>query len=87
MNRVVLAAAAIVIATAGYVAFMFSNTQSSSPITALAKQTTNRGSLLSDKVIPETDLPPAGTRSLFDHIVAQKRRPTVPFREVDRFTP
>ena len=71
MNRVVAVAAVIVLATVGYAAMMLSSTQSSPPITALAKQSANAKSHLSDKIIPDTDLPPPGTRSLFDHLVAQ----------------
>ena len=45
---------------------------SSPPITELAKTITNNDHYLSSKVIPETDLPPEGTRSLFDHLIVQK---------------
>lgn len=43
------------------------------PITERAKSTSagNEGLTLSRKIIPEDDLPPAGTRSLFDHVIAQ----------------
>ena len=44
---------------------------SSPPITELAKTITNNDHYLSSKVIPETDLPPEGTRSLFDHLIVQ----------------
>lgn len=43
------------------------------PITERAKTAVagNEGLALSRKVISEDDLPPAGTRSLFDHVIAQ----------------
>jgi hypothetical protein len=50
--------------------WMTSN-QSAPPISELAKTTSNNDHYLSSKVIPETDLPPEGTRSLFDHLIVQ----------------
>ena len=41
------------------------------PITELAKTISNNDHYLSSKIIPETDLPPDGTRSLFDHLIVQ----------------
>ena len=43
------------------------------PIAEQAKSAVagNEGLALSRKVISEEDLPPAGTRSLFDHVIAQ----------------
>lgn len=45
--------------------------QTAPPITELAKTVSNNDHYLSSKVIPETDLPPEGTRSLFDHLIVQ----------------
>ncbi len=45
--------------------------QTAPPISELAKTTSNNDHYLSSKVIPETDLPPEGTRSLFDHLIVQ----------------
>lgn len=82
MNRVVVAVAVIVLGTVGYAVIMLSNTQSPPPITALAKQSSNARNLLSDKIIPNTDLPPDGTRSLFDHLVAQNDGLPYPFAKL-----
>ena len=82
MNRVVIVGAVIVVATAAYAAIMMSSTQNSPPITTLAKQSANARDQLSDKVIPDTDLPPPGTRSLFDHMVAQNDGLPYPFAKL-----
>jgi hypothetical protein len=49
----------------------FINNRTSPPISELAKTTSNNEHYLSSKIIPETDLPPEGTRSLFDHLIVQ----------------
>ena len=82
MNRVAIVIAVIVVATAGYGAMMILSDPSSPPITLLAKQSVAATKTLSDKVIPDTDLPPPGTRSLFDHIVAQNDVLPYPFEKL-----
>ena len=47
------------------------NSKEAPPITELAKTTSNNDHYLSSQVIPETDLPPENTRSLFDHLIVQ----------------
>ena len=82
MNRAAIVIAVIVVASAGYAAVMMSSEPSSPPITLLAKQSVAATKALSDKVIPDTDLPPPGTRSLFDHIVAQNDVLPYPFEKL-----
>jgi hypothetical protein len=48
----------------------FLNFNSTPPISELAKNIPTK-TLFSASIIPDTDLPPEGTRSLFDHIIAQ----------------
>ena len=52
-------------------------------VTERAKQTALRDpNALSAKIIPDEDLPPQGTRSLFDHLVAQNDGLPYPFEKV-----
>lgn len=53
-----------------FIVIIFINFNSTPPIRELAKNTVTVKSF-STTIIPETDLPPEGTRSLFDHIIAQ----------------
>ena len=48
----------------------------------MAKISATAHNNLSDKIIPDTDLPPPGTRSLFDHIVAQNDVLPYPFEKL-----
>ena len=58
-------------------------TPSGPSITELATQKTNTGGdEVSMAVMPPTDLPPEGTRSLFDHIVKENGALPFPFEEV-----
>ena len=59
------------ILTALLVFLRMTSNQTSPPISELAKTTSNNDHYLSGKLIPETDLPPEGTRSLFDHLIVQ----------------
>ena len=59
------------ILTALLVFLWMTSNQTSPPISELAKTTSNNDHYLSGKLIPETDLPPEGTRSLFDHLIVQ----------------
>ncbi len=56
--------------------------QPTPPITELAKVVLPAQSSLSQKIIPDTDLPPPGTRSLFDHLIAQNDGLPYPFTKV-----
>ena len=58
------------------------NTPSSAPITELAKQNPSKNTYLSSQIIPDTDLPPAGTRSLFDHVIALNDGLPYPFSKL-----
>jgi len=51
-------------------------------ITELAKTTPGKPATLHDRLIPETDLPPPGTRSLFDHLVVQNDGLPYPFERL-----
>lgn len=59
----------------------YNDASSPPPIGELAKVAPagNEGLALSRKTIPETDLPPEGTRSLFDHVIAQNDGLPYPF--------
>jgi hypothetical protein len=64
----------------------YNDAHSPPPIGELAKvaQAGNEGLALSRKVIPETDLPPEGTRSLFDHVIAQNDGLPYPFAKLTK---
>ena len=51
-------------------------------ITSLAKQSGVALGPVSSKAIPQDDLPPAGTRSLFDHVLAQNDGLPFPFEKL-----
>jgi hypothetical protein len=51
-------------------------------ITALAKSSGSALGPVSAKAIPQDDLPPAGTRSLFDHVLAQNDGLPYPFEKL-----
>ena len=55
---------------------------STASITELAKTAPLHGQTLSERLIPETDLPPAGTRSLFDHFIVQNDGLPYPFSKL-----
>ena len=54
----------------------------STSITDLAKSQPTKAQTLSEKLIPETDLPPPGTRSLFDHLIVQNDGLPYPFEKL-----
>ncbi len=60
----------------------FANTQSTLPITELANSTPPTKKYFSQHIIPDTDLPPVGTRSLFDHLVVQNDGLPYPFSKL-----
>jgi len=51
--------------------YWMAGSKGAGPISELAKSVSNNDHYLSSKVIPESDLPPEGTRSLFDHLIVQ----------------
>lgn len=55
-------------------------------VSELAAQATVKTELQSDKVIPQTDLPPEGTRSTFDHLIANHGRIPYPFEKLVELT-
>jgi len=58
------------------------DSSSSPPITELAKIPIQNRNSFSAKIIPEVDLPPEGTRSLFDHIIAQNGGLPYPYEKL-----
>lgn len=58
------------------------SSKSTPPITELAKAAVTSTLPVSSKVIADTDLPPAGTRSLFDHMIAQNDMLPYPFEKL-----
>ena len=56
--------------------------QSTPAITELAKNSQPIKKYFSQQVIPETDLPPVGTRSLFDHLIVQNNGLPYPFSKL-----
>ena len=81
MKKITLGIVFILLLLAIAVIALF-NTPSSAPITELAKQNPPKNTYLSNQIIPDTDLPPAGTRSLFDHIIAQNDGLPYPFSKL-----
>ena len=62
---------------------LFRGPSSSAPdITDLAKVSSSALGPVSAKAIPQDDLPPAGTRSLFDHVLAQNDGLAYPFEKL-----
>jgi hypothetical protein len=55
-------------------------------VSELAAQNEVKTELQSDKVIPRTDLPPQGTRSVFDHLIANHGRIPYPFEKLVELT-
>lgn len=81
MKKTILGIAIILLISA-LAAIAVLNTSSTPPITELAKNIPAKTDYLSQKVIPDTDLPPQGTRSLFDHIIAQHNGLPYPFEKL-----
>jgi hypothetical protein len=59
--------------------------QSTPPIAELAKNSQPIKKYFSQQIIPETDLPPVGTRSLFDHLIVQNNGLPYPFSKLITF--
>lgn len=81
MKKIILGIFLMVV-IAAVVAVIMLNRSSTPPITELAKNTPVTSHYLSQKIIPNTDLPPQGTRSLFDHIIAQNNGLPYPFSKL-----
>jgi hypothetical protein len=62
-------------------AFGIINYFSAPSISTLTEFTNPKQPTLFNKLIPDTDLPPEGTRSLFDHLIAQNDGLPFPFNE------
>ncbi|MGQ0586918.1 MAG: hypothetical protein ACT4PK_06930 [Gammaproteobacteria bacterium] len=78
--RVLLASFAI---AAGLAWFLLPDKGPAGPSVAeRARQGAATGEALSSKVIPGDDLPPEGTRSLFDHLIAQNESLPFPFEKL-----
>jgi len=75
-------AAGTVVAVAVLAAIGLLNSNSAPPITELAKVAVTSTLPVSSKVIADTDLPPVGTRSLFDHMIAQNDVLPYPFSKL-----
>lgn len=81
MKKIILGISLIVV-MAVISAIVLFNRPSTPPITELAKNTATKTTYLSQKIIPDTDLPPQGTRSLFDHMIAQNNGLPYPFSKL-----
>lgn len=55
-------------------------------VSEMAEQLAPKTALQSDKVIPHTDLPPEGTRSTFDHLIANHGNIPYPFEKLVELT-
>lgn len=71
--------AVLLVAISGFIAYQRTATQS---ISELVKTPVSQHKTLSHQIIPETDLPPAGTRSLFDHFLVQNDGLPYPFSKL-----
>jgi hypothetical protein len=79
-NKTVVTLGGLLLAVA--VGIWMLNSSSAPPIDELAKSATPTTAYLSNKIIPDSDLPPSGTRSLFDHIIAQNDGMPYPFSKM-----
>jgi len=61
--------------------YIFINHTSSPSISELTQTIQHKESSLFNQLIPDTDLPPEGTRSLFDHLMTQNEGIPFPFNE------
>lgn len=81
MKRAALVAAvALLLAPAAW--WLLRDTPGATDITALAQASGSTLGPVSAKAIPQDDLPPAGTRSLFDHVLAQNDGLPYPFEKL-----
>ncbi|MCP5161492.1 MAG: hypothetical protein H7A00_07470 [Hahellaceae bacterium] len=81
LYKIIASAGMLILALAGY--FYWSVNYSDAPsIRELASQQVTRQATFSDTVIPESDLPPEGTRSLFDHLIAVNDGVPYPFSKL-----
>ena len=62
--------------------YLFINTNSPS-ITELTEAVKDKETTLFNHLIPDTDLPPVGTRSLFDHLITQNEGIPFPFSQFE----
>ncbi|MCC2656001.1 MAG: hypothetical protein K0Q76_1109 [Panacagrimonas sp.] len=83
MKRLLLAVVALlVLAAAGAAWWFLDEDHGAADIAALSKQAGVALGPVSARAIPEDDLPPAGTRSLFDHVLAQNDGLPFPFEKL-----
>lgn len=83
MKRPVAAIVALlVLASAGAAWWWLDEDHGGADIGALSKQSGVALGPVSAKAIPQDDLPPAGTRSLFDHVLAQNDGLPFPFEKL-----
>jgi hypothetical protein len=61
--------------------YLFINYSSAPSISELTQAVKQKESTLFNQLIPDTDLPPEGTRSLFDHLMTQNEGIPFPFSE------
>lgn len=81
-KRKIIVLAGLLFIFVGLVAVWLTNSQSAPPITELAKNTLPVKKYFSQTLIPDTDLPPVGTRSLFDHLIVQNDGLPYPFSKL-----
>ena len=83
MKRLVLAVVALlVLGAAGATWWWLDEDHAGADIGVLARQSGVELGPVSAKVIPQDDLPPANTRSLFDHVLAQNDGLPFPFEKL-----
>jgi hypothetical protein len=82
MRSVLAVVLVVLVALTGGAWWLFRGGVGSADITALAKSSGSALGPVSAKVIPQDDLPPEGTRSLFDHLLAQNDGLPFPFEKL-----
>ncbi len=81
MKRLLAVFAALALAASGWVVWQ-SESNEALAITSLARTSGSALGPVSAKLIPQDDLPPNGTRSLFDHLLAQNDGLPYPFEKL-----
>ncbi|MGQ0701285.1 MAG: hypothetical protein ACT4PZ_23945 [Panacagrimonas sp.] len=82
MKRLLLVFAALLLLAAGSWVWLRSESSGGPDISGLAKISSSALGPVSAKFIPQDDLPPTGTRSLFDHVLAQNDGLPYPFEKL-----
>jgi len=80
LKKLILYVVSLVVVVVGYL-FWSINYVNAPSISELTLSIEKKEQTLFNQVIPDTDLPPDGTRSLFDHLIAQNDGLPYPFSE------